>query len=253
LKGSIRLRRSTEDSGHTGAASWRRTGRNRQCWPRRRAPSCAGALPTLVSFQGVERQSGSGSQDVAVGRVTRKLHGRRAARERAGTDARGSRGAIRRVEPHDAARHRQRAKSNPADSRIDKPAPGVVRLWSAVLISSVRRGHRCVPARLLNGLRVSRTVRSHASAGATDVRANVRRCSRKERAVRQRKPCSLASYVMAKSHEPVIERCPDGQWIVRCRECEQRKDIPLPIGLGTPIANRHEAEMILANHRRRAA
>jgi hypothetical protein len=44
-----------------------------------------------------------------------------------------------------------------------------------------------------------------------------------------------------------------GRWAVRCRNCEGRRGEPLPIGLGTPITNRQEAEMTLLNHRKRAA
>jgi hypothetical protein len=46
---------------------------------------------------------------------------------------------------------------------------------------------------------------------------------------------------------------PDGRWEVRCRDCEQRVDQSLPLGIGVPIADRFEAESILRNHARRAA
>jgi hypothetical protein len=70
-------------------------------------------------------------------------------------------------------------------------------------------------------------------------------------------PTSVASEIVSgqrRGHHPQLIRRPDGRYEVRCRECLTRQgDAGLPIGIGVPIANRAEAEMIARNHQTRAA
>ena len=51
-----------------------------------------------------------------------------------------------------------------------------------------------------------------------------------------------------KEHHPELVGRADGRWMVRCRQCETRRDQTTPIGIGVPIVNRFEAESISTNH-----
>ncbi len=53
------------------------------------------------------------------------------------------------------------------------------------------------------------------------------------------------------AHHPQVSRLPDGQWVLRCPEC-QRADVVPPIGIGLPLQSQREAEMLRENHLGRA-
>jgi hypothetical protein len=49
-------------------------------------------------------------------------------------------------------------------------------------------------------------------------------------------------------HRPVVLECPDGRWVVGCRECQRKGATEAPIGIGTPVLSEREARMIKENH-----
>ena len=52
-------------------------------------------------------------------------------------------------------------------------------------------------------------------------------------------------------HDPRITHYADGRWVIRCPQCEQNRNAPIPIGIAMPIKSHEVTELMLDNHLRR--
>lgn len=52
---------------------------------------------------------------------------------------------------------------------------------------------------------------------------------------------------MQQLHHPVVEKKPEGRWIVSCPECEYERG-PLPVGIDIPVNTLRMAELLRDNH-----
>ena len=49
-------------------------------------------------------------------------------------------------------------------------------------------------------------------------------------------------------HQPEVQRCHDGRWVVRCPECQRIEATETLVGIGTPVQSEHEARLMNDNH-----
>jgi hypothetical protein len=64
--------------------------------------------------------------------------------------------------------------------------------------------------------------------------------------------CKTVSRQGSKGHHPRLANRADGRFEVQCPQCWMQREGGRPMGIGVPIVNRAEAEMIVRNHSDRA-